>query len=379
MKNQPHILFLTQAKPFSGVGGENMRSRGLISILQANKYSITAITGSEGDTIAEENNLFAHYKVLDLKNSFFAKFNSLFKTDSAIVSAINEVHQMRKIDVAFIDYMFMGQYISILKKMGIPVIYGTHNAQADLTHQELKTLSGITRIIRWGAWRLQRIHERRYFPLADKLIVVSHIDKQYHKAFCNPTRIEIIPNFLDQKEYIQLTNKENYFVISGNFNSYQNRVGTEWFLMNIWPECYTKNITLKLAGLNSDSFLEQMLQSNQLQNIEATGEITNINEVIAKAKASLVPLQQGSGSRFKILESLASGTLVVSTTLGAIGINSSAIYIANTKKEFIKTIDKIILNKVNIKPELPKENTIDKYICHIQNMINSTILKESSK
>ncbi|NCD40635.1 MAG: glycosyltransferase [Bacteroidia bacterium] len=348
MAQHIHILFLTQAAPFPPVGGENIRSRGLIYALLACGYEVSAITCSSESP--RKSDLLHPYKFPENKRkSILQHFKSLFYTIPDVNTIITNIHNQRTIDIAIIDYFFLGQYIPFFKKLEIPVVYGTHNAQSELTRQEIKILKGIEKIKRYGAWQFQKLHEKKFFPQANHMIVVSEEDKQRHCKYLPDEKITVVPNFIDPTEYVRNEKTENYLVISGNFNSFQNRYGTEWFLREVWEAGEFWNQTkLMLVGIGSDNFLHLMQKKLSCKNATATGKVESITEFIGNASLSIVPVFHGSGSRFKILEALALGCPVISTSKGAEGIDSENIEIADTREEFRRQIALSLHAKNNI-------------------------------
>jgi len=248
-----------------------------------------------------------------------------------------------KIDFVIIDYSFYGQYIKIFKQRNIPVIYGTHNAQAVLNFQKPSESfrNGIRSFI---DYILSRIHETLYFRQSNALITVSEKDKKYHAYFVDSKKIFVIPNFLIDSEYkTSKIEKENYIIMTANFRAYQNYYGLEWFVGEVWDKEISNRTKLLIVGLGSIEAYESLKLKYDLHNIQAIGEVDDLKSYIAKSKVSIVPLLHGSGTRLKCLESMALKTQLVSTSKGAEGIDhADSILIANTPMEFKKALMGII-------------------------------------
>ena len=89
---------------------------------------------------------------------------------------------------------------------------------------------------------------------------------------------------------------------------------------------------------------EWLLNSNYI-NVKIIGEVENAQEFINSKAVMIVPLLSGSGIRIKIIEGMASGKTVISTKIGAEGINyenGKNILIANTPYEFSEAIKKCV-------------------------------------
>jgi hypothetical protein len=248
----------------------------------------------------------------------------------------------------YIDYLYYGQYIDFFRKKGIPVIYGTHNAQAVLINQR-PAVSFRNRITKYVDYSVNRFHESHYFRKADALIVVSDHDKEYHADFVNRKKIYVIPNFLVEKEYLSLSaKKENYVLMTANFYAFQNTIGLEWFIKEVWDAELWNKTRLLLLGRGSQETLSKMKEKYDAPNVTAIGEVADLKPYISKALVSIVPLLHGSGSRLKCLESMALKTQLLSTTKGAEGIDhDNSIILADTSGDFKKELLKLIETKTD--------------------------------
>jgi glycosyltransferase involved in cell wall biosynthesis len=122
-----------------------------------------------------------------------------------------------------------------------------------------------------------------------------------------------------------------------------NQEGIKWFLNDIWPAVSKEfpDLQLYLAGRNMPEWLKKMNASH----IYVEGEIENAYHYMQSKSILVVPLLSGSGMRVKIIEGMACGNTVISTTIGAEGImytNDKNILIADTANEFIQQLRKCI-------------------------------------
>ncbi len=125
-----------------------------------------------------------------------------------------------------------------------------------------------------------------------------------------------------------------------------NQEGIKWFLKNIWSKLYISHPNLKfyIAGRGDSSWLEKI----KYPNVEILGEIEDAYGFMRSKAIMVVPLFAGSGMRIKIMEGMALGKTIISTTIGAEGIehvDKENILIANTPSDFITVITKCIENR----------------------------------
>ncbi len=121
--------------------------------------------------------------------------------------------------------------------------------------------------------------------------------------------------------------------------------GIEWFLKEIWPGIHTQFPELKfyIAGRNMPEWLKKLGKVG----IIAIGEVSNAIDFINSKSIMVVPLLSGSGMRIKIIEGMALGKTIVSTSIGAEGIeyeDNVNILIADQPDEFVKAIIKCVKN-----------------------------------
>ena len=345
MSRTKSILFISQVSPLPTNGGDRLRSINLIKAIVKLNYHVTAIVGNI-DTINFLDYNTAHIEFIEYPLYQDSKFN-VFKKNQKLIDIINSVIANKDINTVFLDYGFQGQYIKWFKSKKINVIYGTHNAQSNLTDQwkPKKIKSKISKYIQLF---MQQLHEKVYFKYADKLIVVSEEDKLFHSSLIEKDRITVIPNFLDEVTYEKHFRRENYIVMSGNFETYQNSEGLCWFLNHVWNDELAAQTRLVIVGKGSDK-----LEKNG-KNIQFMGMVDDILPIIGKARVSIVPLLHGSGSRLKILEAMALNIPIVSTAVGCEGIeHNNKIKISDTAEQFYLNVEDLIKNQepIDLKSE----------------------------
>jgi glycosyltransferase involved in cell wall biosynthesis len=349
-----NLLFLTEIAPFPPNGGEKLRSYGLLKLLSGLNLTVHAITGNRPINKSEQEffpgiRFYPHDFHKRGSGSRLIRYFHRFSLEKELVTLINTILQNNTIDVAFIDYQFFGQYIGLFKKRKIPVIYGTHNAQAVLIYQN-PALSLKNRMSRFTDYRVNRFHERYYFRKADACIVVSENDRKYHAGFINQDKIFVIPNFLIESNYACSSPvKDNYILMTANFKAFQNTYGLEWFIREVWNHELSDKTRLLLVGLGSKEIFNVLKEKYNFSNVSAFGEADDLKPFIEKARVSIVPLLHGSGSRLKCLEAMALKTQLVSTGKGAEGIlHNNSILLADTPGDFRNELLRVIELKTDM-------------------------------
>ena len=122
---------------------------------------------------------------------------------------------------------------------------------------------------------------------------------------------------------------------------YPNRDAVEFFARAILPRVRAKcpDVRLIVAGRNPpNQFVEQFRSDRK---IEFTGTVPDMRPYLAAATVVIVPLRVGGGTRIKILEACAAGKPIVSTSVGAEGLDlepGKEIILADDPREFARSV-----------------------------------------
>lgn len=321
------FLYMSEIAPYPIHGGEKIRASGLIRLL-ASLGSVQAVINraSQDHLPSEEMLPNVQFHPFDFQAHMKPVMRYFFENHK-LIQHLQTVLKANPVDIAVIDYQFYGKYIDFFQSSGIPVIYGTHNAEARLTQQEIQYHSGFKALEKWILHQLQTLHERVYFPRARGFMVVSHLDQQYYERWIDPKKIIKIPNFIYPELYPDTLPTPRFkdplkIVMTANFSAFQNRDGLRWFYQEVWkPFQLFETFDLLLVGLGSQEALNELQAGESLtKNVAATGAVASVWEALQNAAIAVVPLRYGSGTRLKVLEAMWHQIPLVCTSLGAEGI-----------------------------------------------------------
>jgi glycosyltransferase involved in cell wall biosynthesis len=151
----------------------------------------------------------------------------------------------------------------------------------------------------------------------------------------------------------------------------------DWFLESVWNSFNSKAIELHLAG---KSMPDTLLNLNEKQIINH-GQVASATDFISNHDVMIVPLFSGGGMRIKIIEAMAMGKTVISTSIGLEGINATHqknVIIANSKEDFILEINELIENPSksieigkNARRFVEKEHNNDQLVMSLLSFANS--------
>jgi glycosyltransferase involved in cell wall biosynthesis len=149
------------------------------------------------------------------------------------------------------------------------------------------------------------------------------------------------------KESYQKTLKSNTQNISlffiGSLDWKPNQEGLLWFLHKVWPICHAKfpHISFYVAGRKMPEKIKQMT----LDGVFMMGEVDDAVAFVNQHDIAIVPLLSGSGMRAKIIEAMALGKVVITTSIGLEGIEAQDtldVCLANSPEEFINVIQHLL-------------------------------------
>lgn len=156
----------------------------------------------------------------------------------------------------------------------------------------------------------------------------------------------VIPNGTDiPQDYSRRPGARMLFV--GTLGYEPNRFGVEWFLEKIWPRIRARLPSLQIDIVGSNPGV-QIQDQNGKDGVWVHGFVRDLSSFWNHAQLSIAPLLAGSGTRLKILESLAHQVPVVSTKTGAEGIDlgeNEGLFRADSEDRFADACVKLVVDE----------------------------------
>ena len=360
------ILFLCNKSPWppkeGGPMAMNMMVEGLVDaghevrVLAVNSYKYNINPANIPAGYAKKTGI--RLVDVDLRVKPLAAFFNLFTNRSYHVQrfiseefrrALVEMLSTIDFDVVQLETLYVGPYLDTIRQHSKAKVYlRAHNIEhliwqrvAEETKNPLK---------RWYVGHLARTlrsYEQTILPRFDGIIAITPTDAAYfkkesqsHKVIESPRVIDI-PFGVNLKDYpaIRVPQEFPSLYTIGAMNWIPNQEGIRWFLLNVWMDVHKQFPDLKyyIAGRE----MPEWMKSLNLPNVVVAGEVESAREFISSKSIMIAPLFAGSGIRVKIIEGMAAGKAIISTSLGAEGIkftNRENILIANLPCEFFEMI-----------------------------------------
>jgi len=276
--------------------------------------------------------------------------------ESRLASQIAEIIKTGGFDAVQIEVIHMAEYVAVIRaaSRSVTVLADWHNIESELmSRYSENTTNWLKRMAAKRTAALLRRTELQFLEGCEAHTVPSQREREQLLASCPSANVHVLPNGVDVQYYsvaeiakvlpnagVTAFNRSLLFV--GSMDYHANIDAVSWFVRDIWPEFAGKYPDLKFVIVGRDPAPE--VRNLQSDRILVTGTVEDVRRYYAAAQAVIVPLRVGSGTRLKILEAMAAGVPIVSTRLGAEGIevtDNVHLLIANTGPELISAIDKL--------------------------------------
>ena len=195
------------------------------------------------------------------------------------------------------------------------------------------------------AWKMARF-EKKCFAKSGRVVAVSEEEQQTAKQWGAKTAW-LVSNGVDTTNLQPTgeTPEQNSMLFLGSLDWQPNRDALLYFLREILPKIQAANpqANLRVVGRQPATKLREQVEG--IRGVEWIGEVPEIRPHFARAAVVLVPLRIGGGSRIKILESLSMGKAVVTTQIGAEGLDVvSGVHclIADTPADFAQSVVQLL-------------------------------------
>jgi glycosyltransferase involved in cell wall biosynthesis len=261
-----------------------------------------------------------------------------------------EVLKNNSFDVIQLETLFVAPYLNTIRKHSkAKIVLRSHNIEYLLWERRAeKTSNPLTKIyLRILAKRLKTF-ELNMLNQYDGIASITPEDAEGFKKLGCTKPVISIPFGIDIKSFQVNPDIKQEFPSCfhlGAMNWSPNIEGVKWLLDSVWEKVTAQQSAMKLylAG----RFMPDWLNKLSKKNVEVVGEVKSQFEFMQAKGIMLVPLLSGGGMRIKIIEGMATGKTIISTSIGAEGVpyeHKKNILIANTPEEFADCISLCVNN-----------------------------------
>jgi polysaccharide biosynthesis protein PslH len=358
------ILFISTNLPVPPNSGQSIRTLSIIKALASSGHKITFLSFASSNRpkdlqplpslCSSMELLEREMKNLTLQPNYIGRLRAILKLQcysferfrsASMRDRIQALLPSMKYDLIVCDAVYA---LINIPDTAVPIILNTHNVEymilrryAEMEKNPIKKFYAMTEST------MMRRAERKASRKIAAAMVCSKPDRDTFQLLRPDLFVSVIPNVVDT-DSIQPDTKPKHtggstsiLLFQGVMDWYPNRDAVEYFGRSILPsvrvECPEARFVI--AGRNPPSDFVDSFRSEP--NIEFTGTVPDMRPYLAAATVVVVPLRLGGGTRIKILEACAAGKPVLSTSIGAEGLELEAgkeILVADNPEEFARTI-----------------------------------------
>lgn len=258
---------------------------------------------------------------------------------------LTQLLENQKFDWIQLETLYLAPYVPLIRKYTkAPVVMRAHNVEHEIWERLGKQIRPF-----WKRWYVKhlteklRLYEINQLSRYDYLLPITQRDEERFEALGYRGPSLVLPIGLDMGRYEpddRSFQRSVSLAYIGSLDWIPNQEGIEWFLKEIWKPLSARfsSLELHIAGRNTPEWLLRL----GWKNVVVHGEVPDAVDFMNRHSVLVVPLLSGSGMRAKILEGMALGKVVLTTTVGLEGINAidrKEVLIADTAEQFIDALE----------------------------------------
>lgn len=283
-----------------------------------------------------------------------AAIKNLFSSESYHISRfiskdfeqkLIQLLQKSTYDIIQLETLYLAPYIDTIRKNSKAlVVMRAHNVEHEIWERITRNTTNPLKkaYLRHLTTKLKN-YEKTMFEKYDLLLPITQKDQNTFQQLGYKGKAQVLPIGMNLSNYhpdYSSYKKDLSLSFIGSLDWMPNIEGLKWFLDNIWEKVHQQfpNINLHIAGRNTPDWVKKLNKNN----IIVHGEVECATQFINQHSIMVVPLLSGSGMRAKILEGMALGKVIISTSVGIEGIpaqNKGEVMVADKPQEFIEAID----------------------------------------
>jgi glycosyltransferase involved in cell wall biosynthesis len=311
-----------------------------------------------------QKKLNIEYTFVDTKISVFALLKNLVFSKLPYIAErfynqnyndkLIEILSNHKFDIIQLEGLYLCTYIPTIRKhSNAKIALRSHNIEHEIWYRTAQnTDNPVKRIyLRHLSGRIKKL-KQAIINQYDVLVPITERDTNIYNNLGNTKPYLIFPAIINTNDFAftPISKPEPKLFHLGALDWFPNQEGLLWFINNCWAELKNTypDLSFHIAGRNaSPDFIKKI----SVDGVVFHGEVPDSHSFISDYTVMIVPLLSGSGMRIKIIEGMAMGRAIITTTIGTEGIPTTDmenILIADDPKTFITKITYLINNPEKI-------------------------------
>lgn len=238
---------------------------------------------------------------------------------------VGDMVEEQRYDVAVAEFCCMGQYFYHNPFLpAVRKVISTHECTSMSTRTPMylpeRTLlrSAKEHLITRDLARF----EFNLYRSVDRVLTLSQEDRFTLLSLAPELRVSVVPAGVDLDYFKPALSggPKDLILFTGQFQDEPNRDAFEWFVTRAWPRLKQRRPNLNFCALGPNPTPSMFALARHNPGVDLLGPITDIRPYLDRSGVFISPVRMGSGLRVKILEAMAAGVPVVTTTNAAEGI-----------------------------------------------------------
>jgi glycosyltransferase involved in cell wall biosynthesis len=354
------VLFLTHEPPLPLVSGARLRSYHLMCELARRGHSISlfALVSDEPMPASAQQQLADMCERVELRPfqpsrlrrraqlaadyALRRPFERRYFYSAPAADALDGLLDEMRPDAIVVGQLYMEPYLP--RSVDAVTIFDSHNVEACRVASMTRT-GGLRAVMARSQVHPVAEHEAAVVARLGRTWAVSEKECEHFERLA-PGRVDLVPNGVDcaglSMRPSPASGTEVLFL--GRMDYGPNVDGARHLLEDVLPHVSRRDAMIRVVGANPPPLLRKLAKRATLP-VEVTGFVPDAAPYLDSARMLVVSLRAGGGTRLKILEALARGVPVVTTTLGGEGLgleHRREALIADDPAEFAHCIDLLI-------------------------------------
>jgi glycosyltransferase involved in cell wall biosynthesis len=262
-----------------------------------------------------------------------------------MVRKIQSLLQKNKFDLVYCTRAMANYALNI----SLPKVVQPYDAVYEWHRQIYLRSKGAEKLIYGISYKMTRIYERGIYKKFDACLVVTQQDKDLLTSLCPQINCQVLPNGVDTEYFSPMDIQEEFpsLVFVSDMSGKPTIDNVLYFYDTIYPLIRKElpQVKLYLVGRNPAREITNLAAD---QSVVVTGYVDSVQPYLAKSSIFIAPMILGTGIKNKVLEAMAMGKCVVTTSIGAQGINAVSgedLITTDDPKEFATWVIKLLKDK----------------------------------
>ena len=355
------VLTITPSVPSPTMSGESIRAYNLIAQLAHRGWGISLFSLSRPDAPSPSDLRALHEVCDDIAIHPFRTpppvtfanlaadairrkpFHDHFLWSQEAQAGLERAFDLDGFDILFVHLIHMYRYVD---GRASATVLDTHNAE-QLRLRSMIASHPLSSRAWYARTQLAPVRTLERNAVADVActLAVSPEDLHYFRGL-GARRVELVPNGVDLETHLPKSRvtPEPRILFLASLSYSANLDALRYLIDGILPHCRRTDARLDIVGSNPPRALPRISRRSPIR-ADPIGQVADVRPYVDRNRLLVVPLRYGGGTRLKILEGLAQGIPVISTSVGCTGLGLNhldEIIVADDPKAFAGWIDRLL-------------------------------------